>query len=238
MSVAPPFAGTSMALEAHRFRTFCPGSPPRRKFWSLRVGAPDVRLPLVTVMLGRRGVLIVIAAALLTTGIPGAADAGVARAIALRELVRQSRYVVVGAAVEAVSRWEDVGKSRRIVTYHRFVVDRGLGGKGPADKEVWIRTLGGRVGDIGQIVHGEAVLTAGETAVVFLAPGKDGVLQVTAMSLGHFPVLADKAGVLRLNVSPRLSHIIGPGPSAVDRLVGKTVGEADSLVQRAERGDD
>jgi hypothetical protein len=189
-------------------------------------------------MLGRRGALLTLAAALMTTWIPGAADAGVARPIALSELVRQSRYVVVGASVEAISRWEDVGKSHRIVTYHRFVVDRGLGSKRPAEKEVWVRTLGGRVGDIGQIVHGEAVLTAGETAVVFLAPGKDGVLQVTAMSLGHFPVLADKSGVPRLSVSPRLSKIIGAGPSAVEKLVGRTVAEADTLVQRAERGDD
>jgi hypothetical protein len=189
-------------------------------------------------MFGRRGALITFAAALMTTLIPGAADAGVARAVALRELVRQSRYVVVGASVEAISRWEDVGKSRRIVTYHRFVVDRGLGSKRPAEKELWVRTLGGRVGDIGQIVHGEAAFTPGETAAVFLAPGADGVLRVTAMSLGHFPVLTDKAGMPRLTASPALSKIVGPGPSAVDKLVGRTIAEADSMVQRAERGDD
>jgi hypothetical protein len=179
-----------------------------------------------------------LAAALMTTLIPGAADAGVARPVALRDLVRESRWVIVGTSLEAIGRWEEVGKSRRIVTYHRIRIERALGSKAPSETEVWVRTLGGRVGDVGQIVHGEAVLARGEGAVLFLAPGKDGILGVTAMSQGHFPLLADARGVQRLAVSPRLSHLVGSGASAVRRLVGRSVVEADDLVRRAERGDE
>jgi hypothetical protein len=63
-------------------------------------------------------------------------------------------------------------------------------------------------------------------------------LGVTAMSQGHFPLLADARGVQRLAVSPRLSHLVGSGASAVRRLVGRSVVEADDLVRRAERGDE
>src|SRR5262245_41457604 len=106
-------------------------------------------------MLGRRGALITLAAALLTTWIPGAAQAGVARPGPLRDLVRASRWVVVGTPLEAIGRWEEVGKSQRIVTYHRIRVDRSLGSKASSESELWVRTLGGRVGNIGQVVHGE-----------------------------------------------------------------------------------
>ena len=153
-------------------------------------------------MLGRRGALITLAAALMTMWIPGAAKAGVARPVALRELVRGSRWVIVGTPLEAIGRWEEVGKSRRIVTYHRIRIDRGLGSKGPSETELWVRTLGGRVGDIGQIVHGEAALAHGEGAVLFLAPGKDGILGVTAMSQGHFPLQADARGITAARGEP------------------------------------
>ena len=179
-----------------------------------------------------------LAAALMATWVTGAANAGVARPVALRDLVRESRWVVVGTSIEAVSRWETVGKSERIVTYHRIRIDRALGSKAPSESEVWVRTLGGRVGSIGQIVHGEAMVTRGEGAVLFLAPAKDGILGVTAMSQGHFPLQLDARGVQRLAVSPRLSHLVGRGPSAVRRLVGRSVVEADDLVKRAERGDE
>ena len=60
----------------------------------------------------------------MTTVVPGAAQAGVARPVALRDLVRESRWIVVGTPLEAIGRWEEIGKSRRIVTYHRIRVDR------------------------------------------------------------------------------------------------------------------
>ena len=102
-------------------------------------------------MLGRRGALQMLAAALMTIWIPGAAKAGVARPVALRELVRGSRWVIVGTPLEAIGRWEEVGKSRRIVTYHRIRVDRALGGKAPLaviDTELGARAVENVLGRI------------------------------------------------------------------------------------------
>jgi hypothetical protein len=74
--------------------------------------------------------------------------------------------------------------------------------------------------------------------VLFLVPANDGVLHVTALSQGHFPLRADNKGIERLIESPRLSKLIGQGTSAVRRLVGRSVVEADDLVRRAEQGND
>ena len=58
-------------------------------------------------------------------------------------------------------------KGRRIVTYTRLRIDRMVDGNPQA--EVWVRTLGGHVGDIGQHVDGEAVLMPSRPGLVLPA---------------------------------------------------------------------
>ena len=182
-------------------------------------------------MLSRRALL---ACAVLGIGSWGpSAEAGVARPVALRELVKLSQYAIVGTPVDARSTWEEVDGGRRIVTYTKLRVESSLGAAA-APREVTVRTLGGRVGKIGQVVHGEATLPIGETAVVFLS-SRNGALRVAALAQGHYPLRADTSGARRLRVSPQLSQLVGGGPSAVRDLVGRSVQEATELVRRAER---
>ena len=158
-----------------------------------------------------------------------------ARPIALSELVKTSRHSVVAVPLEAFSRWEQIGKGRRIVTHTRLRVERLVSGAQASDGELWVRTLGGRVGKIGQLVEGEAILPIGQRALVFLAPSPDGVLHVTALAQGHYPLLADSAGVERLMPSPRLSALVKGEPGAVRLLVGRRLVEAIDLVREAGR---
>jgi hypothetical protein len=150
------------------------------------------------------------------------------------DLARRSRHALVGRALQAESRWEYVGAKKRIVTYTRVSVDEPLAGDG-TDSEIWVRTLGGKVGKTGQIVHGEAMLLLGERALLFLAKTKDGVLEVTEMAQGHFPIRPDAAGTERLVPSPRLSELRDAEQSAARALVGKVVPDASSLVRKAWR---
>lgn len=182
-------------------------------------------------MLTRRRALILAGAGALSTVLPRGARASVARALSLPELVRQSTRVMLATPLQAESRWETVGRARRIVTYTRLRVDEPFHGDGEAS-EVLVRTLGGRVGNVGQIVHGEAMLTPGELAVVFLGPAPDGALAVAGMSQGHYPVRRDQKGAQRLAPSPRLFELVG-GDSAVERLSGRTPAEARDLVRKA-----
>jgi hypothetical protein len=152
--------------------------------------------------------------------------ASIARAVSLAELCRASERAVVARAVDYQCRWEPVGGRRRIVTYTRLVLDETLAG--PADAEIMVRTLGGQVGDIGQVVHGEALLLIDEHALLFLMPSSDGVLGVTAMAQGHYPIRDGK-----MRASPRAPELIDAERSALKALAGKSVPDALGLVRKA-----
>lgn len=182
-------------------------------------------------MLGRRGFLWLCgatAAGLVLETRP--ALASVARAVSLRDLVLGSRRALVGTALASESRYERVGGRRRIVTYTRVRVDEHLGGPDDAT-ELMLRTLGGKVGDVGQIVHGEAMLLLNEPALLFLGESSDGTLVVTAMAQGHYPIRKDRAGELRVLPSPRLGELLGEG--AAKELVGKKASLAADVVRKA-----
>jgi hypothetical protein len=162
--------------------------------------------------------------------LPRLASATLARAITLPELVGLSQFALVGTATDATSRWESVGNTRRIVTYVRLEVTQPIDGRPPPDTSLMLRTLGGQVGDIGQLVHGEARFELGAASVVFLAPDEDGVLGITAMAQGHYPLRTVGGGVARLRVSPNVPSLLRIDGSAVQRLAQRTVVEAEGLV--------
>lgn len=182
---------------------------------------------------------------------PAPASATLAREITLRQLVVRADLVVEGVPEESKTVWEDLdGVGRRIVTYTRVHIGETAYGE-PGGKDVWVRTLGGVVGDLGQTVEGEADLRIGEHAVLFLRGRGDGTHLVVDMAQGHFPlVIADahtatarpvtaatlsKKAVLR--PSPRLAGLVKQATSeAIARVVlnEKSLADAFSLI-RTER---
>jgi hypothetical protein len=181
-------------------------------------------------MLSRRQVLGTMGLGGAVLALPRLASATLARAITLPELVGLSQFALVGTATDASSRWESVGKTRRIVTYVRLEVTQPIDGRPPPDTALMLRTLGGRVGDIGQLVHGEARFELGKNSVVFLSPDEDGVLGITGMAQGHYPLLTAAGDVARLSSSPNIPALVRIEGSAVQRLARRTVVEAEGLV--------
>jgi hypothetical protein len=102
-------------------------------------------------------------------------------------LLRESSAAVMATSVETRSVWEN----GRIYTYARLHVDRAIEGDLPVGGEAWVRTMGGVVGKLGQMVDGEAVLTAGQSGLLFLHPGPPGAYVVTARGQGQFPLVQD-----------------------------------------------
>src|SRR4051812_18654164 len=99
--------------------------------------------------------------------VPREANASLAGAASLEDLPRSSSGIARVTAEGSESAWED----GRIVTYSRVRVDSVIAGRAPGDaRALRIRTRGGRVGDIGQIVEGEAVFSPAESSLVFLTP--------------------------------------------------------------------
>jgi hypothetical protein len=181
-------------------------------------------------MLSRRQVVQALGSGCAALALPRLASATLARAVTLPELVRLSQYALVGTATDANSRWESVSDARRIVTYVRVEVTQPIDGRPPPDTTLMLRTLGGRVGDIGQLVHGEARFELGTSSVIFVTPDQDGVLGITAMAQGHYPLHADPDDVVRLRASPNMPSLTRVDGSAVQRLVSRTVVEAEGLV--------
>jgi hypothetical protein len=179
----------------------------------------------------RRGLLRVAAAGALGTLIGKPAEASVSRALPLEELTGRSRHVVLGEPLEAYSVWERIGRRRHIVTYTRVRAHELLAGADPTSDEVLVRTLGGRVGELGELVHGEAMLQLGERSVLFMMPSRE-ALAVTAMAQGHYPLLKDARGAERLLRSREARELIGEAGAAVRRLPGLQVTEARSLLRQ------
>jgi hypothetical protein len=167
-------------------------------------------------------------------------EAAMAREVSLRHLVTVADAVVEGTPEENTSVWEEIpGVGRRIVTYTRVSVGQVVYGPA-APKDVWVRTLGGVVGDIGQRVEGEAVLVPGERSVLFLKATAEGTHHVVEMAQGHYLVRLE-GGAARLRPSPHHGALVkGRGEAkdvarpARDVLTGKPVVDAISAI-RVER---
>lgn len=179
----------------------------------------------------RRQWLVGLPACVVTTGMSTRSWAGAAYPISLSELVTLSRAVVVGTPRSASCAWETQGNTRRIVTVSEVEVVQSVDGRAVSDTRLFVKTLGGKVGDIGQIVHGEASLELQRPSVLFLRDADRGRLAVTAMAQGHFPLLDDDSGTPRLHTSPKLGDFVADDPyCAVARLRGKTVTACEELV--------
>jgi hypothetical protein len=158
--------------------------------------------------------------------------------LSLDELVQQSAYVVVATAAEQKSAWEDLPAGRRIVTYTRLIVHDAVVGAPGGD--IWVRTLGGAVGEIGQAVSGEAQIPPGSRSLLFLTKITRGTV-VTGMAQGHFPIAVDSNGVRKLAPSPDAGTLWrrpGPSISAREMLVGSTVEQVADTVRRVRRDQD
>jgi hypothetical protein len=161
-------------------------------------------------------------------------SATVARAVSLRGLVERSTRVTRATPLDSFARVEHLAGSRHIVTYSRLRVDEPILGAS-TDSELLVRTLGGQVGDLGELVHGEASLALNEPCVVFLRQSAEGIDQVTEMAQGHFPMAMDAAGAPRLFASRNMPRLVGGSASAVGQLSGLRFSEARDLILKAGR---
>jgi hypothetical protein len=161
------------------------------------------------------------------------AHATISAAAGLDDLVRSATAVAVVTPVEQRAAWE----GNRIVTMTRVRVDRLVAGHLPA--EVRVRTHGGNVGRIGQIVEGQATFTVGEASLVFLRPHVDPATNapsdlyvVVAGGQGQFPIATGDGKPSRLVRSSNVGALVEPPNktsgvrSAGDVLDGRTVDDA------------
>jgi hypothetical protein len=128
------------------------------------------------------------------TLVPSDAQASVSIAVPFDALVKDADQVAVITAAESKSVWEE----GRIYTYTKVKFDQGVAGDLGAGADGWVRTMGGVVGKIGQLVDGEPVFVTGKTSLVFMRKFKgNDVFEVSARAQGQYPVLVDEKSKTR-----------------------------------------
>ncbi len=155
--------------------------------------------------------------------------------LSLPALLAQSQHVVLltGLSVRCIT--VAIAGRPAIVTETRARVEDVYAMSAPSSAEVSVRTLGGVLDGVGELVHGQAELAIGAQCLLFLTRAPDDSLWVSGMAQGHYPVVAAANSELRLAVSPRLPTLRDFEHSAVRALVGQELSRARRLISEAAR---
>ena len=164
----------------------------------------------------------------------GTAWSSTFRPMPLSKLVARSTAVVVATPVSFKSHWAQMGSKSRMVTDVTLEVAWTLRGKDSAGKDIVVRTLGGTVDGIAQIVYGEARLAMGQASLLFLVDGSDSTLHVVGMAQGHYPLETDSDGEWRVRKSPGLDGVLKPELSAAQILSGRRLMDVPKLLEARE----
>lgn len=165
----------------------------------------------------------------------GQAHATLVRGLKLKELVGRSHHVVVLQALDAQSHFQQLGGRQVVVTDTRVRIEDTLAQTAPRERELLVRTLGGQVGGMGQLVLGQPVISWTAPDVAFLKLGADGAHWFVGMAQGHYPLRSGDTRELELRASSNLPEIRDFSGSAVQTLAGKSLRIARGLVQEAAR---
>jgi len=152
--------------------------------------------------------------------------------MSIDELVGRSQHAVLVTPVGSHCLRAKIGGRTMIVTEIQVRVEGVVGLTSPGESELAVRSLGGQLAGSGELVHGQAELQPGQLCVVFLERMPDGICWVTGMAQGHYPLERNGASFV-LRASPELPTIRDWEQSAVKRLVGARLSEAERLVASA-----
>lgn len=181
----------------------------------------------------RRSFLGCLGAAASSGLISSQARATLLRGLSLEELVGRSAFIVVLSALDSESHYLDIGGRRSIVTDTRVRIEDVLAKALPQAQELVVRTLGGRVGDVGELVHGQPALSLGSPDVAFLKLGADGAHWFVGMAQGHYPLTGATPAEIKLSASAQLPDIRDYERCAVRRLRGSLLSVATRMVREA-----
>lgn len=158
------------------------------------------------------------------------AQATLMRGLSLRALCAQSQHILRVTPIEAHCISLSIGGRSMIVTETRARLEEVLSKAAPSSAEIVVRTLGGILNGVGELVHGQAELGLGVSCLAFLTGADDGALWVTGMAQGHYPLVSIERSELQLSASPRLSTLRDFEHSAVRGLVGQSLTRARGLI--------
>lgn len=142
---------------------------------------------------------------------PAAARATTVIPVTTEELTRRSDEVIVATVRASTSRWD----GGLIVTDHELVVGATVRGDAPPGATVFVRTPGGTVGRLAQVVPDAPTLEVGSTYVFFLAGGVGRVRFLAHLTAAVVPVrAAPGVGLVAQPPSSLLTDVSRPATAA------------------------
>ena len=123
-------------------------------------------------------VLLMLASVLASTGF------GQTRALKVDDLAERAEVVAVGRVAEMKSEWST--DRTHIVTRVKLSVQEYIKGEGASD--ITITTLGGEVGDVGELYTHVPTFRQNESVVVFLQKDREGQYRVTGGTQGKYSI--------------------------------------------------
>ena len=163
---------------------------------------------------------------------PRTAGATFVRGMSLPELVGHSQHVLIGTPRESRCVYLVIGGRRMLVTETQLRVEAALALVTPRESVILVRTLGGQLDGVGELVHGQAELRRGQLCAGFFERGPDEACWVTGMAQGHYPIHSNN-GTLLLRASAGLPAMRDWERSAVKQLNGARLADAERLVAEA-----
>lgn len=151
------------------------------------------------------------------------------RALTLRELLDASDAVLDGVVVGNRANWVEVFGARRVVTTWNLELKEQFFGALVAAE---VATLGGLVGDLQQWVPHEAQLEIGARYLLFLRPGALGLVWVTGMAQGAFPLEVTTEDAWRVKISAEQAELASRSSSAVTALKGRSNDAVRRLIRQ------
>ena len=197
------------------------GASSARSRWFGAVATCALGIVLAMRRLARRrrrsaAVVVLLALATLGTALPMARDATASTSVEVtfEELVHSATAVAVITPIELHAARE----SGRAVTHVRAKVASLIAGSLP--DEIVVRTLGGVVDRIGEIVEGQASFAVDQPVLVFVRPSKSepGQFAVVALAQGQFPVVTGPDAKVRIVGGPNPGALVPPGAHRLEWL--------------------
>ncbi len=159
------------------------------------------------------------------------AEATLMRGLPLRTMIAQSEHVVLLTGIEARCLSIEIGGRPSLVTETRLRVEDAFAQRVPESDELLVRTLGGVLDGVGELVHGQAEFSRAVQCLTFLTRGPDDSLWVTGMAQGHYPIRTAQDAEPLLSASPHLPTLRDFQHSAVRALVGQNLRNARNLLE-------
>ncbi len=136
----------------------------------------------------KRQIIVIFCVSALIFMLMGASNAQTRR-LSLEELSKKSELIVTGRVMEQRSEWNE--ENTRIYTRVSISVDEYHKGEG-ASENLTVTSLGGEVGEVGELYTGTARFEKDEEVFLFLKKDQKNNYRVTGSNLGKYKILQDE----------------------------------------------